>query len=164
MPYATLTLDVSSADAELASDALFACGATALEERGTRRKTRLLVHAARRDELESMASELPEALAARGIDASRYRISIAVQADDWEKRVLDELRATEIAPGYWLRPTHDAAELPADAKVLCYRPALAFGDGGHPTTRLASRALVEICQRWHSAMAGTRLHGSRLAL
>lgn len=148
MPHAYLELRIASEFAELGADALFELGAGGLEEGGTRRQTKLVVYAAERAELEAMKQKLKEALAERGIEPKAYSIKVGVdEASDWERAYLEHLRAVEVAPGYWLRPTHDSAELPADARVIVYEPAVAFGDGAHPTTRLASQAVVEHFER-----------------
>ena len=144
MPHALLQLDLSSDDAELAADALFACGAGGVEEQGSRRKARLIVYGGSAEELEPLRQALPAALAERGIAASSYRVTIRVeQSSDWERAYLEHLVAVEIAPGYWLRPTHDQRPLPEDARVLLYEPDVAFGDGAHVTTHLAARSVIE---------------------
>ncbi len=144
--FACLELDISSDDAELAADALFECGASGLEERGSRRKKRLIVYGANVEELEPLRAALPAALSARGIAPSAYRLAVRVDTTDWEHEYLRHLRAVEVAPGYWLRPTHDDAPLPEGAIVLAYEAARAFGDGSHATTRLAARAVVDHCR------------------
>jgi ribosomal protein L11 methyltransferase len=144
MPHAFLELRVSSEFAELAADALFESGASGLEEAGTRRMTKLVVYAADRAAVEAMREKLPPALAERGIEAKAYSIKVGVdESSDWERAYFEHLRAVELAPGFWLRPTHDESALPGDARVLVYEPAVAFGDGSHPTTRLASQAVIE---------------------
>jgi ribosomal protein L11 methyltransferase len=144
MPHAFLELRISSEFAELAADALFEVGASGLEEGGTRRMTKLVVYAADRAEVEAMGEKLPPALAERGIGAKAYSIKVGVdESSDWERAYFEHLRAVELAPGFWLRPTHDDSALPDDARVLVYEPAVAFGDGSHPTTRLASQAVIE---------------------
>jgi ribosomal protein L11 methyltransferase len=144
MPHALLQIDLSSADAELAADALFACGAGGVEEQGSRRKARLIVYGESAEALEPLRLALPEALEQRGIVASSYRITVRSDlGSDWERAYLEHLSAVEVAPGYWLRPSHDQRELPADARVLTYEPEVAFGDGSHLTTHLAARSVIE---------------------
>jgi ribosomal protein L11 methyltransferase len=144
MGHALLQLDLPSEHAELASDALFECGAGGVEEQGTRRKARLIVYAATALELEPLRAALPAALEARGIPAATYRLTVREElASDWERAYLQHLRAVEVAPGYWLRPTHDTTELPTNARVLLFEAEVAFGDGAHRTTHLAARAVSE---------------------
>lgn len=146
MAHATLELSIASDLAELASAALFECGAGGIEERGTRRKTRLIVYAADEAGLDDLRRALPGALAARGIAPSAYAIRVAVDSSsDWQTSYFAHLRAVEVAPGFWLRPTHDVREIEG-GRVLVYEPAVAFGDGSHVTTRLAARAVVSHCQ------------------
>jgi ribosomal protein L11 methyltransferase len=144
MPHAFLELRISSEFAELAADALFESGASGLEEGGTRRMTKLVVYAADRAEVEAMGERLPQALADRGIAEKAYSIKVGVdESSDWERAYFEHLRAVELAPGFWFCPTHVDNTLPEDARVLVYEPAIAFGDGSHPTTRLASHAVIE---------------------
>jgi ribosomal protein L11 methyltransferase len=148
MPHAFLELRISSEFAELAADALFESGAGGLEEGGTRRMTKLVVYAAERAEVEELGARLPRALAERGIAENAYSIKVGVdETSDWERAYFEHLCAVELAPGFWLRPCHDATELPHDSRVLVYEPAVAFGDGSHPTTRLASQAVIEHFRR-----------------
>ncbi len=144
MPHALLQIELSSADAELAADALFACGAGGVEEQGSRRRARLNVYGESAEQLEPLRLALPEALEQRGIVASSYRITVRSDPrSDWERAYLEHLTAVEIAPGYWLRPSHDQRTPRDGARVLTYEPEVAFGDGSHLTTHLAARSVIE---------------------
>jgi ribosomal protein L11 methyltransferase len=68
--------------------------------------------------------------------ASRKRV-------DWKTEWMRYLAPVRITPGFWLSPVE--SEVEGGGRVIRYRPALAFGDGGHPTTRLASRELERLC-------------------
>ena len=68
--------------------------------------------------------------------ASRKRV-------DWKTEWTRYLVPVRISPGFWLAPAD--SEVHGEGRVIRYRPALAFGDGGHPTTRLASRELERLC-------------------
>lgn len=68
--------------------------------------------------------------------ASRKRV-------DWKTEWMRYLVPVRISPGFWLAPLE--SEVHGEGRVIRYRPALAFGDGGHPTTRLASRELERLC-------------------
>jgi ribosomal protein L11 methyltransferase len=71
-----------------------------------------------------------------GMAASRKRV-------DWKTEWMRYLVPVRISPGFWLAP--EGSEVHGDGRVIRYRPALAFGDGGHATTRLASRELERLC-------------------
>lgn len=73
---------------------------------------------------------------ALGMAASRKRV-------DWKTEWMRYLVPVRIAPGFWLAPVE--SEVTGEGRVIRYRPALAFGDGGHPTTRLASSELERLC-------------------
>jgi ribosomal protein L11 methyltransferase len=68
--------------------------------------------------------------------ASRKRV-------DWKTEWMRYLVPVRISSGFWLAP--EGSEVHGEGRVIRYRPALAFGDGGHPTTRLASRELERLC-------------------
>lgn len=68
--------------------------------------------------------------------ASRKRV-------DWKTEWMRYLVPVRIAEGFWLAPID--SEVHGEGRVIRYRPALAFGDGGHPTTRLASQELERLC-------------------
>src|SRR5688572_17689554 len=72
----------------------------------------------------------------RKMAASRKRV-------DWKTEWTRYLAPVRISPGFWLAPVD--SEVRGEGRVIRYRPALAFGDGGHPTTRLASRELERLC-------------------
>lgn len=67
--------------------------------------------------------------------ASRKRV-------DWKTEWTRYLVPVRVSPGFWLAPV--GSEVQGEGRVIRYRPALAFGDGGHPTTRLASRELERL--------------------
>jgi ribosomal protein L11 methyltransferase len=60
--------------------------------------------------------------------------------DRWKTAWTEHLRPVQLTSRLMLAPVgHDA---PADGRrLIVYEPALAFGDGDHPTTRMAARAI-----------------------
>lgn len=75
-------------------------------------------------------------LRSSGMAGSRKRVN-------WKTEWTRFLVPVRISPGFWLAPVE--SEVHGEGQVIRYRPALAFGDGGHPTTRLASRELERLC-------------------
>jgi ribosomal protein L11 methyltransferase len=62
-------------------------------------------------------------------------------ASGWEERWREFHRPVRVGP-LWIGPAWEAP--PPDALAVVIEPALAFGTGGHPTTRLCLELLVEL--------------------
>lgn len=142
---ATVRLVVSTSNqfAALVSEALFNAGAQGLEERpGAKRTTTLVAYAETRRELASIWRRTEKALAG-SLAAASAKADIEVDAaESWRTAWTEHLRPVALTPSLVLAPT--TAEPPAltlKQRLVFYQPALAFGDGDHPTTRLASRAI-----------------------
>jgi ribosomal protein L11 methyltransferase len=142
MTTARLVVTTSKKRAPLVSEALFQAGAKGLEERPGRRvtlvtyaETRALVAALWRRSQTLLApllpaSELPTAVIE--LDA----------AETWRTAWTEHLRPVALTPRLWLAPTSaEPPPLRRGQALILYQPALAFGDGDHPTTRLASRSI-----------------------
>jgi ribosomal protein L11 methyltransferase len=140
---ATVRLVVSTSNefATLVSETLFNAGAQGLEERpGAKRTTTLVAYAETRRELASIWRRAEKALA--GTPASAKADIEVDEAESWRTNWTEHLRPVALTPRLVLAPT--TAEPPAlgpKQRLVFYQPALAFGDGDHPTTRLASRAI-----------------------
>jgi len=144
---ATARLSVSTPQrfAAIVSEALFAAGAEGLEEQGAR-TIKLITYAENPHKLEALWAKARALLAERGIDPARgaaIEASIETLADEsWKSRWTEHLKPVQLTRWLWLAPT--TAPMPGAARaerVIVYEPALAFGDGDHPTTRLAARAV-----------------------
>jgi ribosomal protein L11 methyltransferase len=136
-----LVVSTSKKQAELVSEALFAAGAQGLEERPGRRAT-LVAYAENRRELEAIWRRAQRALATTpAAPETEARIEVDA-AETWRTAWTEHLRPVALTRRLVLAPT--TAEPPAlssSQSLILYQPALAFGDGDHPTTRLASRAI-----------------------
>lgn len=142
---ATVRLVVSTAKklAPLVSEALFDAGAQGLEER-TGRDATLVAYAESRRELEGIWKRAEKALAATPA-GKRTRADIEVdEAETWRTAWTEHLRPVQLTPSLVLAPTTaEPPPLRGKQRLVFYQPALAFGDGDHPTTRLASRAIEQ---------------------
>jgi ribosomal protein L11 methyltransferase len=128
------------------SEALFAAGAQGLEERPQPRgKCTLVAYAERKPELESIwkraLGTLRLALSARELPQASVELD---ELESWRTNWTEHLRPIELTPRLVLAPTSHIPERVRKAQqLLLYQPALAFGDGDHPTTRLIARAIEE---------------------
>jgi ribosomal protein L11 methyltransferase len=128
--------------APLVSEALFAAGAQGLEERPGRGAT-LVTYAETKQALAALFKRAQKSLASALTPQQLPGHSIEVDnAETWRTAWTEHLRPVTLTPRLVLAPT--TAVPPAlrrGQSLIFYQPALAFGDGDHPTTRLASRAI-----------------------
>lgn len=121
--------------------ALFRAGAEALEEQGGRKPT-LVVYAERRAQLSAIWRRAQQLLQPALSKHAMPAAAIEHVDDSWRTAWMSELSPVRLTARIWLAPTSSPAPaLGARQHLLWYQPALAFGDGGHPTTRLAARAI-----------------------
>jgi ribosomal protein L11 methyltransferase len=128
--------------APLVSEALFAAGAQGLEERPGRGAT-LVTYAETQQALAALFKRARKSLAGALSPEQLPSHSIEVdEAETWRTAWTEHLRPVALTPRVVLSPTTaDAPTLRRGQALILYQPALAFGDGDHPTTRLASRAI-----------------------
>lgn len=134
-----LVVTTKSKLAPLVSQALFAAGAQGLEERGA---GELVTYDSRRASLLSMwqraESLLRELLPAPQLPSAAFELD---RQERWKTAWAEQLEPVKLTPRLVLAPEQRAPEAPRGQRVLLYRPALAFGDGAHATTRLVAAAI-----------------------
>jgi ribosomal protein L11 methyltransferase len=142
MPTVRLIVSTKKKLAPLVSEALFGAGAQGLEERPGRGAT-LVAYGESRTQLTAIWKRAQQSLAT-ALDASeRPNATIEVdEAESWRTAWTEHLRPVQLTRRLLLAPTTVAApKLGRAQSLILYQPALAFGDGDHPTTRLAARAI-----------------------
>lgn len=147
MPLYRLTVDVPARAAESIGGLLVELGAGAVEEQAVGRRARLVVYGSGRRALEALAKRARPVLSAFRLAEGEARVE-AVPATPWATAWTEHVGAQRLTPRLVLEPVRGAAPK-AEAEspnVLCIRPGLAFGDGTHPTTRLAARAVERFCR------------------
>lgn len=138
MPTVKLVVTTTQRLAPRVSDALFAAGAQGLEERAGPSVT-LIAYAERRAELEAIWSRAKQALPGAVQASARYEVDAQ---EAWKTAWTEQLRPVALTRRLILAPTTaPAPPLSRNQQLIVYRPALAFGDGDHATTRLAARAV-----------------------
>jgi ribosomal protein L11 methyltransferase len=142
MPTVRLVVSTTKRLAPLVSEALFDAGAGGIEERASRGAT-LVAYAETRAALGAIWKRAQNSLKAALPAASLPTASIEVDAaETWRSAWMEHLRPVQLTPSIVLAPTTVVAPpLGAKQTMIVYQPALAFGDGDHPTTRLAARAI-----------------------
>jgi ribosomal protein L11 methyltransferase len=154
MPTVSLIVSTTTKLAPLVSEALFRAGAQGLEERAGTGAT-LVTYDDRRANLVALWKRAEESLRQILPVKQLPRAVFAVDtAETWKTAWTEHLRPVELTRRLVLSPLGAASPpLRRDQRVLWYRPALAFGDGDHATTRLAARAI----EAHYRAQPGGRL-------
>jgi ribosomal protein L11 methyltransferase len=142
MPTVALLISTTKKLAPLVSEALFQAGARGLEER-TGRGATLVTYDDRRARLVSLWNRAEKALRARLPSEQLPHASFEVDTQEtWKTAWAEQLRPVALTRRLLLAPsTAELSTLARGQRALRYRPALAFGDGDHATTRLAARAI-----------------------
>ncbi|HEY3267482.1 MAG TPA: 50S ribosomal protein L11 methyltransferase [Armatimonadota bacterium] len=90
------------------------------------------------DELEEHLHAMPEA----GIDPAPAAITLTfVEEEDWASAWKAHFKPLAVSPRITIAPTWEAYHGRPDEIVVRLDPGMAFGTGGHATTRLCIRAL-----------------------
>jgi len=137
-----LVVETTKKLAPLVSEALFRAGAQGLEERPGRTAT-LVTYGETRQAVSAIWRRAKQLLAATLDSAQLPQAKLEVDADEaWRTNWTRHLKPVALTPRLWLAPSgREAPALSRGRTLILYQPALAFGDGDHPTTRLASRAI-----------------------
>jgi len=130
--------------AEMLSDLLFDAGAGGVEERENGRE--LIVYAATRADAEGIAAHARSALkeALPGVAGISLKVEVD-ESSDWDTAWTKHLGQVALTPKIVIQPVWDETPAPEGAARIVYDPKLAFGDGGHVTTRLAANAIERAC-------------------
>lgn len=145
MPLVKLVVRTPKKLSETVSAVLFDAGAGGIEELENGR--RLIVYAASKSDADGIAERARERL--RELAPGPSGIALAVEVDeqsDWDSAWTKHLGQVALTPSIVIQPSWDETPAPAGAKCIRFDPKLAFGDGGHATTRLAAAALERACQ------------------
>ena len=102
------------------------------------------------DRFETKITSLRDDLAAMpeaGLDPAPAAITLTfVNDDDWASAWRDHYKPLRITDRLTIAPTWSAYEAAPGELVIRLDPGMAFGTGGHPTTRICLQALQEIVQ------------------
>lgn len=118
-----------------------------LEERAARGGVELVLYGEHRPSLERSAKAAKAELSNAGLVSIRVRRSTAALAA-WQTSWAEHLAPMRVTPRLVAVPTTcDVPRLPRGVRSIALEPALTFGFGEHPTTRLVARALEALCRR-----------------
>jgi ribosomal protein L11 methyltransferase len=95
--------------------------------------------------LRGLAAKVRARLLAERVEG-RARVNAApASVGAWETEWMRHLVPVPVSAALTLVPTTWAGALPERGRVVWLEPAMAFGFGEHPTTRLAARAIERLC-------------------
>ena len=146
MAWLAVTLDLDAAQAEALSDALLAAGAESVSLEFTAQDTATLDPGARMRVIALAAAAAdPAALvtaaaAAAAIAPPAFTVA-PVEEEDWVRRSQSQFDPIRIAERLWIVPSWHSPPDPT-AIVVRLDPGLAFGTGGHVSTRLVLKHLA----------------------
>jgi ribosomal protein L11 methyltransferase len=145
--YTEVTMLVHADVVEGVTEVLFALGARGVAEERRPLAVRLTAYLLASDKLEEQVRAIRARLAA--LEASGLRVGPGtvglrtLGAQVWSESWKDQFQVQRIAPGLVVAPSwEDYRPQPGEA-VVVLDPGTAFGTGGHATTRLCLRGLVE---------------------
>src|SRR6478735_2146608 len=131
--------------AETVSSVLFEAGAGGIEEQDNSK--RLVVYAADRETAEGIAARARELLSELVPGPNGIALSVEVdESSDWASAWTRYLGQIALTPSLVIQPEWDETPAPPGTQRILFDPKLSFGDGAHPTTRLASVALERACR------------------
>ncbi len=128
-------------------DALLGVGAAGVAEERRPLHVRVIAYLPQDDSLEDRVRQVRERLAAlerEGVRIGPGTIGLRVLEEAaWGESWKDHFQTLEVTPGLVIVPSWEERERKQDELVVVLEPGAAFGTGGHATSRLCLRGLVQ---------------------
>ena len=145
--YTEITILTHAEAVEGLGDILLCLGAKGIAEERRPLQVRVTAYLLADDKLDESVRAVRERLAAlegEGLRIGPGTIGLrTVGARVWSEAWKDQFQIQQIAPRLIVAPSWEEYEAKPGESVVVLDPGAAFGTGGHPTTRLCLRALVE---------------------
>jgi ribosomal protein L11 methyltransferase len=145
--YTEITVLVHPDVVEGLTDILLTLGARGVVEERRPLATRVAAYLLADENLETRVRAIRErlsALEAEGLRIGPGTIGVrTVGAEAWSESWRDHFQVQQIAPGLVIAPSWENYQAKPGESVVVLDPGAAFGTGGHATTRLCLRGLVE---------------------
>jgi ribosomal protein L11 methyltransferase len=129
------------------ADALLALGAKGVVEERQPLQVRVIAYFPADEKLEERVRAIRQRISAlekQGLRIGPGTVGVrTVGAQAWSEAWKDQFSVQHIAPGLVIAPTWENYQSKGGECVVLLDPGAAFGTGGHATTRLCLRALVE---------------------
>lgn len=168
MPWLSVSFEVAAADVEAITDALLEAGAVSVDvadaDAGSAAEQPVFAeaeagapHSWRRSRVSALVAENTDAMAL--VAAACRRAGVAppphradpVAERDWVRVSQEQFTPIRISSRLWIVPSWHAAP-DAGAINIALDPGLAFGTGGHPTTRMCLRWLERVVRGGESVL------------
>lgn len=145
--YTEITILTHPEAVEGVADILLTLGAKGLAEERRPLNVRLIAYLPSDDDLEAGVREVRARLTAlerEGLRIGPGTVGVrTLEQKTWSEAWKDQFQILKVAPGLVIVPTWEEYE-PAEGEfVVLLEPGAAFGTGGHATTRLCLRGLVQ---------------------
>jgi ribosomal protein L11 methyltransferase len=145
--FTEITILVHSDVVEGLADILLTLGAKGVAEERRPLAVRVAAYLPASDQLSEQVRRVRERLAAleaQGLRLGPGTIGLrTVGAEAWSESWKDQFQVQQIAPGLVIAPSWENYQAKPGEAVVVLDPGAAFGTGGHATTRLCLRAMVE---------------------
>ena len=145
--YTEITILTHPEAAEGLADVLLALGANGVAEERHPLHVRLLAYLPVDDALEERVREVRArltALEAQGLRIGPGTVGVrTLEQQAWSEAWKDHFQILKVTTGLVIVPTWEEYEPAEGEYVVVLEPGAAFGTGGHATTRLCLRALVQ---------------------
>ena len=145
--YTEITILTHPEAAEGVADILLTLGAKGVAEERRPLNIRLIAYLPSNDQLEDRVREIRARLTAlerEGLRIGPGTVGVrTLEHKTWSEAWKDQFQILKVTPGLVIVPTWEEYE-PAEGEfVVVLEPGAAFGTGGHATTRLCLRGLVQ---------------------
>jgi len=145
--YTEITILTHPEAAEGVADILLALGATGVAEQRRPLNVRLIAYLPSDDRLEERVREIRSRLTAlekEGLRIGPGTVGVrTLEQTAWSEAWKDHFQILKVTPGLVIVPAWEEYEAEEGEFVAVLAPGAAFGTGGHATTRLCLRGLVQ---------------------
>lgn len=149
--FSRLVVTVPGWLAEPYGSALVEVGAGAVEQRDASEETNaeLVISLPEDEPLETWRAAVDSLSAAFAEETSQPVTAFSSRVEsvelDYHAEWLDRLTAQQVTKTLWFAPANQRDAVPADSRCLLFEPHPSFGDGSHPTTRMAAQVTETYC-------------------
>ena len=91
--------------------------------------------------------KLPDPAGLQAFPEVRLLLSEAFADEDWLAKSREGFGPIEVGRTFYIRPLWEDCPIPADRTPIVVNPGLAFGTGGHETTRLCMALLEDLAEQ-----------------
>ena len=145
--YTEITILTHPEAAEGVADILLVLGATGVAEERRPLNVRMIAYLPSDDQLEERVREIRSRLTAlekEGLRIGPGTVGVrTLEQQAWSEAWKDHFQVLKVTPGLAIVPTWEEYEAEEGEYVVVLEPGAAFGTGGHATTRLCLRGLVQ---------------------